>query len=138
MFSTTKTPTQLVCIFSSSLELVDQTVRQAVMFLKEQNSQIKIFGFTLILREALNNAVLHGNKGNIDCWVKFNLTVDGKILKMTVTDQGKGFDWRERLKYQEASPDQISGRGLILIRSYGYNLSFNDSGNRLKLEKVIE
>ncbi len=138
MFSTTKTSNQLACTFSSSLELVDQAVRQAVMFLKEQNSRIKIFDFTLILREALNNAVLHGNKGNIDCQVEFILTVDSKTLEMTVIDQGKGFDWRERLKYQVTNPDQTSGRGLILFQSYGYINSFNESGNRLKLKKIIE
>jgi len=138
MFSIIKTSNQLTCTFSSSLELVDQAVRQAVMFLKEHNSRINIFDFTLILREALNNAVLHGNKGNIACQVEFNLTVDNKTLKMTVTDQGKGFDWRERLKHQKANPDQTSGRGLILFQSYGYIPSFNKSGNKLTLKKIIE
>ena len=106
--------------------------------MEKRETGVKIFDFCLILREALNNAVLHGNNGNIDCQVEFNLVLNSKTLEISVSDQGPGFDWRKRLKHQETSPDQTSGRGLILIRSYGYNLSFNDSGNRLKLGKIIE
>ena len=135
MFSTTKTSNQLACTFSSSLELVDQAVRQAVMFLKEHNTRVKIFDFTLILREALNNAVLHGNKGNIDCQVEFNLVVSGKTMEINVTDQGQGFDWRTAYDKKNVGAQATHGRGLSLMNSYGYSISFNDAGNKMILQK---
>ncbi|MEA3547647.1 MAG: ATP-binding protein [Thermodesulfobacteriota bacterium] len=130
-----KIPNQLACTFSSSLELVDQAVQEAVMFLKEHNSRIKIFDFTLILREALNNAVLHGNKGNIDRQVKFNLVVTGKTMEISVIDQGQGFNWRTACDKKIVGSQATHGRGLSLMKSYGYSISFNDAGNQMTLKK---
>lgn len=137
MFSTTKTANQLACTFSSSLELVDQAVRQAVMFLQEHNSRIKIFDFTLILREALNNAVLHGNKNDSKLQVKCTIALTGKTLEINVTDQGQGFDWRTACDKKIIGSQATHGRGLSLMNSYGYSISFNDAGNKMTLKKMI-
>ena len=105
------------------------------MFLKKHNIRVKIFDFTLILREALNNAVLHGNKGNIDCQVKFNLVVTGTTMEISVTDQGQGFNWRRAFDKKIVGSQATHGRGLSLMKSYGYLISFNDTGNKMTLKK---
>ena len=135
MFSITKTSTQLACTFSSSLEQVDRAVREAVHFLEKRDTGVEIFEFSLILREALNNAVLHGNKGNIDSQVEFNLVLDGKTMEISVSDQGKGFDWRKACDKKIVGARATHGRGMSLMKSYGYSIVFSDAGNRITLKK---
>ncbi len=135
MFSTTKTSNRLTFTFSSSLELVDQAVQEAVYFLKKRKIGVEIFEFSLILREALNNAVLHGNEHDSKRQVKCTLAVTGKTLKICVTDQGPGFDWRTACDKKIVGPQATHGRGLSLMKSYGYSILFNDAGNKMTLTK---
>ena len=135
MFSITKTANQLACTFSSSLDLVDRAVREAVIFLEQLDTGVSIFEFSLILREALNNAVLHGNKNDSKHQVKCALAVTGKTLEISVSDQGKGFDWRAARDKKIVGPQATHGRGLSLMKSYGYSISFNPTGNKMMLKK---
>jgi serine/threonine-protein kinase RsbW len=73
----------------------------------------------LALREALNNAVLHGNRLDPSKLVRVYCRCElGKELSVLIKDQGCGFD-------PAANPDPLAvenlqaehGRGILLIRS---------------------
>jgi serine/threonine-protein kinase RsbW len=52
----------------------------------------EVYGKILISTvEAVNNAILHGNKGNAEKVVTVDFTADGNWFEVTVTDQGDGF-----------------------------------------------
>ncbi len=68
--------------------------------------------------EAVNNAILHGNKRNPRKVVHIGCYIRGHILVMSVRDSGAGFD-PETLANPLADENLLkeSGRGIFLIRS---------------------
>jgi len=91
----------------------------------------------LALREALANAILHGNGGNerkrvdLDCFAKR----DGSLL-LVVRDQGRGFD-AGRLD-DPTRPENIfraGGRGIFLIRHFMDEVEFDRGGREIRMHK---
>lgn len=86
----------------------------------------------LLVREALNNAVLHGCNGDPDRMVGCRLKLNDRRLFIAVLDDGCGFDWRETMG---SFPDPIatSGRGIELLAHYSSRFRFNKRGNRVAI-----
>lgn len=81
----------------------------------------------LAVRETVVNAITHGNQGDPKRSVDIRLDVQDRGLRITVRDQGGGFD-------PGATPDptaennllQTSGRGILLIRAFVDELKFRN------------
>ena len=86
------------------------------------------FAAELLLREALNNAVLHGSGGNSSRQVRCVARIVAGRLSITVADGGKGFDWRAA-QARRAAADSCSGRGMEIFRAYATRVRFNREGN---------
>ena len=77
------------------------------------------FGIDMAVREAVTNAVLHGNRQNEDKTVDITLKSSPDAVEISVHDQGPGFN-------PEAVPDptaqenilKASGRGIFFMRSF--------------------
>lgn len=93
----------------------------------------------LAVREAVINAMLHGNRQDPDLDVELTLAVVQNGLQATVRDHGTGFD-------PEGTPDptegnnimRTSGRGLLLIRAFVDEVEFEnaaDGGNVIRMTK---
>jgi serine/threonine-protein kinase RsbW len=94
------------------------------------------FAAELLLREALTNAVVHGNQSNPARSVGCALRMKGSRLIIAVEDQGAGFDWHAaRIRQAEASA--CSGRGMEIFRKYATRVRFNQKGNRVTIVKVL-
>ncbi len=94
------------------------------------------YGLKLVLNEAFSNAAIHGNGEIISKWVTVRAEVDSTIVKVTIEDQGKGFDWRNRSNYSDMGDVKaVHGRGLSLFKAYGFSVSYNDKGNCVILEQ---
>lgn len=97
----------------------------------------EIFGIKLALEEALVNAIKHGNQLDRAKKVHVHCHVDGVRVDIAVTDEGTGFD-------PEDVPDPTAvenlerpcGRGLMLMRHYMSEISYNDRGNSVTLTKL--
>ena len=95
-----------------------------------------LFGVRLALEEAVINAIKHGNKMDKTKKVKIAYSMDDKECVITVEDEGEGFD-------PVAVPDPTAdenlelphGRGLVLMRAYMDEVSFNERGNRVTMRK---
>ena len=78
-----------------------------------------LFGIDLAVREAVTNAVLHGNRQ--DETVPFDVGVHGTDAGLTVTvrDRGAGFD-PTRLADPTAEENilKASGRGILFMRTF--------------------
>ena len=80
----------------------------------------------LAVREAVINAMLHGNAQNPDLDVDITLTGGDDGMTARVRDRGEGFD-------PDATPDptqednllRTSGRGLLLIRAFVDEVRFD-------------
>lgn len=132
-----RTPDTLHLSFSSDLTEVDHACREAQSFVSSWEHVHDHFFILLALREALTNAVLHGNQSNPNLSVECFITVCEDELAMRIRDQGNGFDWRTRgLELPE--PESESGRGLAIIKTCFDQIEFNDSGNEIIFRKTLD
>ncbi len=94
------------------------------------------FAIRLALEEALINAIKHGNKFDRTRKVTISADVGAERTTITVCDDGAGFD-------PEAVPDPTAdenlekpcGRGIMLMKAYMDEVSYNDRGNEVRMAK---
>jgi serine/threonine-protein kinase RsbW len=91
----------------------------------------------LALREALENAVVHGNQQDPETKVHIRCRCGpGSEVSIVVTDQGKGFDFREAvsngLKSDLATEYK---RGIQLMRAYMDDVYFERGGSEVHMRK---
>ena len=85
--------------------------------------------------EAVNNAIVHGNKSNPDKKVGIQCVVEKKVLTMYVRDEGKGFDSQSlQDPREEKNLMKENGRGVFLMRSLMDTVKFK----KLKSGSVVE
>ena len=98
------------------------------------------FRLTMAVREAAVNAVLHGNEYDPAKQITASFENTGKVLVITIADQGKGVD-REHLP-DPLAPENLlrgTGRGIFLIRSFMDEVHFRQlhPGTELTLVKHL-
>ena len=113
---------------------VDQLMRFILKFRSADGSEIDI---ETALREALANAVIHGNGENsykrvyVDC----RCYLDGEV-SITVRDEGQGFNSEEVAN--PTTPENLlfaHGRGIYLMRTLMDEVSFGDGGSVVQMRK---
>jgi serine/threonine-protein kinase RsbW len=97
------------------------------------------YGNILIsLTEAVNNAIIHGNKQDESKMVEVRTeSRDGKLAIMVI-DEGKGFDYNS--VPDPTSPERIcqcGGRGVFLMRQLSDRCRFHDNGKTVEMEFKI-
>lgn len=88
----------------------------------------------LTLSEAVTNAIVHGNKEDPSKKVYIKASSDSGSLKITVKDEGSGFNpdaIESPLKKENLLNE--GGRGVYLIEEYADELTFNKKGNELEM-----
>jgi serine/threonine-protein kinase RsbW len=90
------------------------------------------FAVELLARECLNNAVIHGNQSRADKSILLRLWLRRNWIRLEVSDQGPGFDWR-LAREGKLSITAPAGRGLMLYALYADRVRFNRSGNQITL-----
>jgi len=105
--------------------------------------------FMLAVGEAMDNAVIHGNKFSPDKFIEVEyLSEPGRITFM-VTDQGNGFNYRKHLDTpleEFQAPKLIAktvkygspgGLGLALMRKCANEVTFTPPGNKVSFVKYL-
>ncbi len=121
----------------ATLENVDRIVDEAMRFVSGRLAGDREFDFKLLLREALINAVVHGCGKARDKTVISRFMLDDETVRVTVSDDGPGFDWTKRMD-AEPEADETSGRGLMILRLYSDGVSYNASGNCVTIVKRLQ
>ena len=95
------------------------------------------FDIELALREALNNAVLHGNQEDPEKKVHIRCRCgSGREISIVVTDQGKGFDYGKLLSNGPSpEPAVTHGHGLQLMKAYMDDVHFTRGGSEVHMGK---
>ena len=76
------------------------------------------FDIAISVTEAVNNAIVHGNRGDRSKRVVIEFVKKENELVVLVRDEGNGFN--HRLIYDPTTPENLmkpSGRGLLIIRT---------------------
>ncbi len=91
----------------------------------------------LALREALDNAVVHGNQEDPETKVHIRCRCGpGKEISIVVTDQGKGFDFEKAVGNGiTTDPDSEHGRGIQLMKAYMNDVHFERGGSEVHMRK---
>jgi serine/threonine-protein kinase RsbW len=78
-----------------------------------------LFGIDLAVREAVTNAVLHGNRSDESKPVEIGVAGTDDGLVLTVRDQGEGFDLGTVADpTAEENILKASGRGILFMRTF--------------------
>ena len=80
------------------------------------------------LREALANAVRHGNKQNPDRHVRVAYVVENSTITITIEDEGAGFDPQDIP--DPTDPENLlrpNGRGIFYMRQFMNHVEFSSS-----------
>ncbi len=121
-------------VIPASLPQVDRVCDELKAFLNAQDLGGYFFGLSLMLREALVNAVVHGCSMDEKHCIGIEIQCDDQGIVMVIEDPGPGFDWR-RLQLKQADVLQDHGRGMLIFRCYATDVAYNDKGNQLTLRK---
>ena len=101
----------------------------------ECNLSSEIYGNILIATlEATNNAIMHGNKLDEGKLVNINCRFQDDELKISVKDQGKGFDYKNIP--DPTAPENIeniNGRGVFLMEKLSDSIDFYENGSIVEL-----
>lgn len=132
--------------FSSTLENVDKFCDQARPLHSALGRKDLSFAIELLLREVLNNAVLHGNKSNPEMVITCRFSLEERTVDIDVTDEGQGFEWKiclaELAKRKQIVDDDgllpTSGYGLLLLKEYATDFSYNEKGNHISLTLCMD
>ena len=79
--------------------------------------------------EAVNNAIVHGNKEDKNKKVKIQLRKNKKSVRFVIEDEGAGFDFSSLP--DPTSPENINkvkGRGIFLIKNLADKAKFKNGG----------
>jgi serine/threonine-protein kinase RsbW len=96
----------------------------------------KEFDVELALREALGNAVVHGNQEDPEKKVHIRCRCGpGEGISIIVTDRGKGFDFGKVLANGTADPAAAHGHGILLIKAYMDDVHFARGGSEIHMRK---
>lgn len=103
---------------------------------ENQLEKIKLNNLVLSINEATTNAMLHGNKGQIEKKVKIAISVNNSKIKAVIKDEGKGFDPTK--VPNPTHPENLfkeSGRGLYIMKTCTdiMNYNFTSEGTELIL-----
>jgi serine/threonine-protein kinase RsbW len=126
----------------SSLESVDHSEERAVALAQESGlSEEETYRLGYAVREALVNAVVHGNRYSANKVVHFKVTRTARAIEVVIEDQGSGFstEMQGDPLAQENLMNQ-SGRGLALIRAFTDELQVERTtpgGTRVILRKFL-
>ncbi len=103
---------------------------------KRVNLNEEIYGNILLsLSEAINNAIIHGNKLDRDKKVTVSYRISDDTIELKVCDEGKGFD-PEKIP-DPTLPENLekeTGRGIFIIKSLSDKVEFENNGSTIVMK----
>ncbi|MCQ2201692.1 MAG: ATP-binding protein [Bacteroidales bacterium] len=92
----------------------------------------------LAVVEAVNNAIVHGNKSDSSKQVNISYVIESDYVEYSISDSGEGFD-------PNCIPDptelenieKFSGRGLFLMKNLSDEMEFSDNGRKVRLKFLL-
>jgi serine/threonine-protein kinase RsbW len=132
---------EIQSVFRLTLRSIPRSIRRVESYLNRIGAvihldEIQMHKVMVSLTEAVNNAIIHGNKSNPEKRVMVRCEVHPGWLLFIVEDQGRGFQV-EHVKnpLKEDNLLRESGRGIFLMRTLMDKVEFEltASGTQVRL-----
>ncbi len=112
----------------TNLHVVEKAVDEAT---SEIGVSEECYGKILVsILEAVNNAILHGNKSDPDKFVEIEISSVNGDMTIKVCDQGSGFN--PKMVPDPTIPEylqELNGRGIFIMSRLADKLEYSDKGN---------
>jgi serine/threonine-protein kinase RsbW len=122
--------------FPSKIENINLVERLIDEISASCNLSSEIYGNLLVaMVEAVNNAIIHGNKLDESKEVHIWYEIDSHNIIFEVKDQGPGFNFNHLP--DPTLPENLEkphGRGIFLMKHLVDEMQFSDNGARVKLK----
>ncbi len=123
-------------VFPSELENISRVERLIDDISSSYNLSSEIYGkISVAIIEAVNNAILHGNRLDISKKVKIEYNIDEEAIQFIVGDEGTGFDFANIP--DPTLPENIEkthGRGIFLMNHLADDIEFNENGALVEMK----
>ncbi len=116
----------------STFESIDYARNQVTSFLSEylKNSCVNLWCF----QEMIVNAIEHGNRFSPDKKVRINVEVTERHIMFVISDEGDGFNWRERIHKESCLLSSSErGRGIVMSEMLCTYMIYNEIGNQVTI-----
>lgn len=117
-------------VFPSELENISRVEKLIDDLSSSYNLSSEIYGkISVAIIEAVNNAILHGNRLDVSKNVKVEYNIDDEAIQFIVEDEGSGFDF-ENIP-DPTLPENIEkthGRGIFLMNHLADDIEFCENG----------
>jgi|TARA_B100001741_G_C16528117_1_gene588120 serine/threonine-protein kinase RsbW len=118
---------------------IKENVSVVESFIENVGEKIRIeetiYGNVLVsVTEAVNNAIVHGNKEDKNKKVRLGLKQNKKSVRFIVEDEGMGFD--HNTLPDPTNPkniEKVKGRGIFLIKSLSDKTTFKQGGRVVEM-----
>lgn len=116
-----------------------RNISQLEPFVKRAVEKYKLspdqYGNILIsVTEAVNNAIIHGNRNDESKTVRISLKKQEESLAIRVSDEGRGFDFRSLP--DPTTPEcleKCGGRGVFLMQQLSDRIKFDNNGSTVEM-----
>ena len=119
----------------SSIENITEVEDLINVIFEDYELSPDYYGNMLVaLSEAVNNAIIHGNKLDESKLVDLEFMHKGDEYCFTISDKGVGFDYTH--VPDPTSPENIEkpdGRGIFLMKNLSDRVTFSDEGRTVEL-----
>jgi serine/threonine-protein kinase RsbW len=109
-------------------------------FSEQYQINTELYGKILIATvEAVNNAIVHGNKEDIDKDVYLEMQKEEGQILVYVKDEGKGFDYENIPDpTKPENLENINGRGIYLMNHLADEVTFLKNGSVVQMKFNLE
>jgi len=115
-----------------SLHLVEKIIDEMT---EKHQIESDLYGKILVATiEAVNNAIIHGNKSDVEKKVSIDIDANGNAMKIRIKDEGEGFDYKK--VPDPTAPENIEnihGRGVFLMTKLSDDIKFNKNGTEVEM-----
>lgn len=122
-------------VFKSDIKNINLVERLIDDLSEKHDLHDDVYGKLLLsVVEAVNNAIVHGNKMDIEKDVVLEYSIDDSKIDFIITDMGEGFDYNNIP--DPTKPENIEkthGRGIFLMNHLADEIEFTKNGSVVKL-----
>jgi len=122
-------------VFKSDIKNINLVERLIDDLSEKYDLKDDVYGKLLLsVVEAVNNAIVHGNKMDIEKDVILEYEIDDSKIDFVITDMGDGFDYNNIP--DPTKPENIEkthGRGIFLMNHLADEIEFQKNGSVVKL-----